>query len=1097
MLIGSAALAAAGAWAEPVDFDVAAQPADGALMDFARQAKVEVIFSFDDLHRAASRGVAGRSEPEDALNRLLTGTGFTARRNARGRFVVVRIVPPVGSIRGRLLAPDGRPAAGVHVMIPAVRMALDTNLAGEFEFTSVKPGVYQLFASGRGYQTLQVDGARVVASRMVTLDALTLEIASDPARMEPFVVEAHSARPFLDDDSGAAGAPRTAIGDLDIPRSENDALSYTVFDRGQIVRSGVINLNDFLKRELLDSDAAALPPEENAAASSFVSGSSNLNLRGYGADATIILVNGRRLPEIVTALPGGGATSSQAPQADVNVIPISMIERIEVLPASSSAVYSGSPVGGVINIVLRPDINTTELTTTYTNALSSYDAPESTVSLLHGETLLGGALRVRLNASYTEVTPPTESELGYIRANLLANPQSEAALYRATPNVSSADGSALFGPGTPSFTSVPEGSDGSGAAAEFSGRQGVQSLGLFQPPGGGLADAPDSLDYPYGRKERSFSLFGSVTYDVNPWIQVGVDASAGRTVNNSGYSVFEGNLVLPANSPFNPFGQAVNVTLNESAPGLGEDFDEAHIDYYSAVAGLLLRLPGGWLASADAQFGLSVTKYRGIEAVDPNRWQQLVDEGVYNPLRDTQAFGPPPQFYDQALVFYGAEGSFVTLGDYDTVDASLRFENPAIQFPTGTGSAQFGGDYRYEGLASYVDSLRYGDGTLTGPPDEWVGRSLQRLSAFGELQAPLVPRRRLPAWIRDIEADVAARYTASDVAHEANLAPTGAVKVDLDGGLSLRASYATSNRFPTPVLSSEVSSSGGAPGSGIVTSEDVYDPKLMQFEMVQASDAPNPNLKPEAAVTQTAGVIYQRGDTHRIRVSVDFVDTVTSGEETYLDAGQVVDLEDLLPDRVVRAPPAAGGVGPITAVYTGTFSLAWRHSYEWNTSLDYTWTDCLGGTLEAYCRWIHFQRYDVELLPASPPVDELRDPDGTTATGLLRDRMNFGAGWSDHAFGFGLDGHYFHSRILPMLEWAAQGSDRVDPYMQYDAYVQRDLGAWLPWRSSRYGIRAEARVDNVFDAGPPKYADDPSGAGVQSYGDWRRRVYSVSVTVSF
>ena len=1097
MLLGTAALAAARARAEPIDFDVAEQPADGALMDFARQAKAEVIFSFDDLHKAVSKGTVGRSEPEDALNRLLTGTGFTARRNARGRFVVVRIMPPVGSIRGRLLAPDGRAAAGVRVMIPEVHMVLDTNIFGEFEFTSVKPGVYQLFASGGGYQTLQVDGAQVVASRTVTLDALTLQVASDPARMEPFVVEAHSARPFLDDDSGATGAPRTAIGDLDIPRSENDALSYSVFDRGQIVRSGVISLNDFLKRELLDSNATEIPPEENGSASGFVSGSSNLNLRGYGADATIILVNGRRLPEIVTALPGGGAQSSQAPQADVNVIPISMIERVEVLPASSSAIYSGSPVGGVINIVLRPDINTTELTTTYTNALARYDAPESSVSLLHGETLLGGALRVRLNATYTTVTPPTESELGYIRANLLANPQPEGALFRATPNVSSANASPLFGPGTPSFASVPAGSDGSGGIAEFAGRRGVQSLGLFQPPGGGLADTPDSLDYPYGRRERSVSLFGSVTYDVRPWLQVGVDASAGRTVNNTGYGVFEGSLVLPANSPSNPFGQAVNVTLNETAPLLGESYDEAHIEYYSAVAGVLLKLPEGWQASADAQYGLSVTRYRGTEAVDPNRWQQLVDEGVYNPLRDTQAFGPPQQFYDKALVFYGAEGSFVTLGDYDTFDASLRFANAGIRFPTGAASVILGGDYRYEGLASYVDTLRYGDGTLTGPPDRWVGRSLQRISVFGELQAPLVPRRRLPAWIQDIGADLAARYTASDVAHEANLAPTGAIKVDFSGGLSLRASYATSNRFPTPVLSSHVSSSGGAPGSGIVTSENVFDPKLMQYETVQASDAPNPSLKPEAAVTQTASVIYQRGDAHRVRVSVDFVDTVTSGEETYLDASQVVDLEDLLPDRVVRAQPAAGGAGAISAVYTGTFSLAWRHSYEWNTSFDYTWTDCLGGTLEAYCRWIRFQRYDVELLPASRPVDELRNPDGTTANGLLRSRMNFGAGWSDRAFGFGVDGHYFHSRVLPMIEWPAQGGDHVDPYLQFDAYVQRDLGAWLPWKSSHYGIRGEARVDNVFDAGPPRYADDPTGAGVQSYGDWRRRVYSLSVTVSF
>lgn len=1083
--------------AEPFDFHVAAQAADGALMDFARQSRAEVIFSFDELHTATSPGVEGRCDPEEALNRLLTGTGFTAHRNLRGRFVVVRITPPVGSIRGRLMLPDGRPAGGIYVLIPRVHMALYTNRLGEFMFTSVKPGTYQVFASGGGFQALQIDDARVVANRVVTLEPLALKVAANPARMAPFVVEARSARPVLDVGDGAPAVPRTAVGDLDLPRSEDDPLSYTVFDRAQIERSGAVNLDDFLKMEVLDSDATTLPPDQSGVTSLFVSGSNNLNLRGYGADATIILVNGRRLPEIVTALPGSGMSQAQAPQADVNVIPLSMIERVELLPASASAIYSGSPVGGVINIVLRPDINRTELTTTYSNALSSYNAPESTVSLLHGETLLGGALHVRLNVTSTSVTPPTESDLGYIRANLAANPQPEGDLYRATPNVSSAAGLPLLGAGTASFTSVPAGSDGSGGISEFGGRQGVESLGLFQAHGGGLADSPDSLDFPYGRRERSLSLFGSVTYDVRPWLQLGVDVDAGRTVNNGGYGVFPGSLVLPASSPFNPFGQAVNVTLNETAPLLGENFDEAHIDHYSAVGGILLALPGGWQASADAQYGLSVTRYRGIEGADPARWQQLVSEGVYNPLRDTQAYGPPQAFYDQALVFYGSEGSYVTLGNYDTFDASLRISNPRVGFPTGRASVTFGGDFRYEGLASYDDILRHGDGTIFGSPVDWVGRSLQRISVFGELQAPLVPRRWLPGWIEGVDTDLSARYTASDVAHEANLAPTAAIKVNLAGGLSLRGSYATSNRFLTPVLSDPVSTSGGAPGSGITTLMSLYDPVLMQSENVLVSDAPNPNLKPEAAVTQTLGAIYQRGDIHRVRVSVDFVDTVTSGEQVYLQPDQVIDLEKLFPDRVIRAPPATGsGVGPITAVYTGNFSLAWRHSYEWNTSLDYAWTDCLGGTLEAYCRWIYFQGYDVETLPGSPPVDELRDPDGAT-NGLLRHRVNFGAGWSDQAFGFGIDGHYFHSRILPMIEWPAQGSDQVDPYLQFDAYLQRDLGAWLPWKSTHFGVRGQLRVDNVFDAGPPKYEGDPSGAGVQSYGDWRRREYSVSVTLSF
>jgi len=1082
--------------AEPVDFNLPAQSADGALMAFCKQARVELLFSFDELHRTRSTAVQGRLEPEEALNRLLKGTGYAAVKNAKGKFVVVQLVQK-GSIRGSLLTPDGSAAERIRVTVPSIGLAAATDKLGCFEFPSMPPGTYALEAEGSGFQPMEIDDVRVTSGRAVLLEALTMQTLSIPAKLAPFVVEAKSVRTGPLSDEDAPPIPRTAVGDLDQPRSENDALDYSIFTRDQISRSGVVNLNEFLQREILDS-SATLPPEQNGTAQSFTSDSRNLALRGYGADATIILVDGRRLPEVVTALPANLTTGPVAPQSDVNVIPMNLIERVEVLPVSASAIYSGSPIGGVINIVLRPNVNTTELTTTYTNALADFDASQSSMSLLHGETLLGGALHVRLNATFTTITPPTESELGYIRASLLENPEPENQLFRATPNVSSASLAPLFGPGTPSFTSVAPGSNGTGGLAAFSGRQGVQELSLYEPPGGGLADSINALDFPYGRKERSESVFGSVTYDAFPWLQVGLDATASRTVNNSGYSVFNGSLDVPAASPFNPFGQDVNVTLNETAPSLGEAYNEAHIDYYSAVLGLLVRGPAEWEASLDAQYGLSVTRYRGIEGVDNARWQQLVDEGTYNPLRDTQVYGPPKEFYDQAVVFYGSEGSFVTLGDYDTFDSSLRISNSAMALPTGIGSITVGGDYRYARLESYVDLLRYGDGSLATLPTTWVGRSLQRLSGFGELKAPLVPSRWLPSWIKSVEADLAARYTTSDIAKEANLAPTGAVKVDFAGGLSARASFATSNTFPPPVFSRGYSEGISTTGTGVVVSTKVFDPRRgEEQETVQASDAFNPNLVPEAAVTQAAGIIYQTGVVHQFRASVDFVNTVTSGEIVYLQAPQVVDLESVFPQRVSRAQASPGdpfGVGPITSVLTGNFNLAWRHSYEWSASLDYAWNKCMGGSLEAYCRWIYFPRYDLENFPGTSPVDELRAPDGNVS-GLLPMRTNFGAGWSNRVYGFGMDGHYYSAQILPVVEQAVQGSDRIDPYWQLDAYLQGDIGRWIPWKSPHYGLKGQLRVDNVFGARPPRYADDPTG--VQSYTDWRGRVYSLSVTMTF
>jgi len=633
--------------------------------------------------------------------------------------------------------------------------------------------------------------------------------------------------------------------------------------------------------------------------------------------------------------------------------------------------------------------------------------------------------------------------------------------------------------------------------AAFAGREGLRNFRLFDSPGG-LATSPDSLDYPYGRRQRGTSYFASATYDVLPWLQLGLDGIFTHTVVNRGYNVFAGDLTLGADSPFNPFQQDLAISLNETAPLLGEKYSEARLDFSSIVAGLLLQL-ADWRVSLDSQYGHNVTRYRGIAGVDSNRWQQLVNSGVYNPLRDTQRYGPPPQFYDQVLIYYGGKGRFVTLGNYQTLDAAIRIGNPSLSLPTGGGAINFGSDYRRNQLASYTDEQRYGDGSLAGVPAQWTGRTLQRISVFGELQAPLVPARWLPDWLRKIEADLAVRYTVADTAQETNVAPTAGLKIDFANGLSLRGSIATSNRFDTPYLSGKVAAPGGTAGGGEVVSTSIFDPLRHQTYNVLAQDALNSNLRPEAAITRTVGMLFQRGQTHRFRASVDFVDTQKSGELANLDAQAVMNLEGSLPGRVVRTPLAPGdpsGAGLVTSVLTGNFNLAWRHSQNWNTSLDYAWTECLNGKFELYARWAYFQRFDLQVLPTSPVVDELRAPDGATS-GLLKHRLNFGAGYSRPHYGFGIDGHYFHSRILPALEWPGQGGDRIAPYWQFDAFVQSDLTRWLPLKNPRFGLRGQLRINNLFAPQLPKYANDVSGAGVQSYGDWRGRTCSISLTATF
>jgi len=1095
LLVGWCCLLPALARPDPVEFNLPAQPMVDALLAFSRQAKVEILFSFDELREVRSNEVVGRYEPTDAVSRLLRGTDFVARRNDQGKFVVTRIPRATGSIKGKLRTSDGTPARGVRVTVSEAQQSTETDSRGEFAFTALPPGIYQLVAAGAGYEPLPIVGIRVLAGRVSLVDTQQMRTADEVTRLAPYVVTGESDRRRLFDGSGAYLGPRVAAGNLDLPRTADDALPYAIYTRSQITRSGVVNLNEFLQRELVDSDAATRPPEEDASTKqpSYAVGSTNLNLRAYDADETVVLVNGRRLPEVVTS----GGASTLPP--DVNFVPLSLVQQIEVLPASAASLYSGNPVGGVINIVLRPDPEgeLTEVNTTYTNALHRFDAPQSSVSLLHGRTLLGGALRVRLSTSFTRTMPPTEAELGYIRAHVHPSTEPSDPVYGATPNIRSANLTPLFGPDSSPVTSVAPGADGTGGLAAFANRDGVRNLDLFASPGG-LAASPDSRDFPYGRRQQRATYFASATYDMLPSLQVAVDGIYARTVVTRGYDVETADLALRADSPLNPFKQDVQVSLIETAPLLGEGYSEARIEFAAAVLGLLVKLPSDWRAAVDAQYAHNLAKYRGLVGADATRWQQLVDEGIYNPLRDTQVHGPPPEFYDQVLIYYGSRGRFVTLGNYDTVDASARFTNQSLVLPTGLGAVNVGADYRRMHLADYTNVQRYGDGSLAADPVQWQGRILQRYSVFGEVQAPVLPKPRLPRWLRRLDADLAVRYIAADTSRESYFAPTGGLKAELAGGFTLRGSFAVSNRYPTPFMSKQVAAPSDL-GSGEVSSVRISDPVRGQSYDVQAREALNPDLRPESAATQTVGAIFERGKDHRFRVALDFVDTRKTNELISLDPQTVMDLESLFPGRVIRAPLAPGDAhtaGLVTSLLTGNVNAARRHSQNWNATLDYAWTKCVGGTLGLYGRLVWFERFDRQVFPDSPVVDELRLPDGWV-NGLLQYRANFGAGWSNRDYGFGLDGHYFGSRALPAIEWPSQGGTQIDHCWQFDAFLQGDVGRWLPWKSSRFGLRGQVRVNDVFGAHLPNYANDPSGAGVQPYGDWRGRTYSVSLTATF
>ena len=117
-----------------------------------------------------------------------------------------------------------------------------------------------------------------------------------------------------------------------------------VIDRAAIQASGKVTLGDLIQEIPSVSGDATNPRVNNGGGA----GSSTVSLRGLGSARTLILVNGKRVVN-----------------NDVNAIPASMVERIEVLKDGASAVYGSDAIGGVVNFILRSDYQGAQISTNF------------------------------------------------------------------------------------------------------------------------------------------------------------------------------------------------------------------------------------------------------------------------------------------------------------------------------------------------------------------------------------------------------------------------------------------------------------------------------------------------------------------------------------------------------------------------------------------------------------------------------------------------------------------------------------------------------------------------------------------------------------
>ena len=125
--------------------------------------------------------------------------------------------------------------------------------------------------------------------------------------------------------------------------------------REDIVISGVSDVSEMIRNLEIASGSDTAPQNETRFNGNSGSGLANVNLRGVGPTATLVLMDGKRLPYAGQKLADGDRF------VDVNSIPITMVQRVEVLKDGGSASYGSDAIAGVVNFITRSDFEGFEL----------------------------------------------------------------------------------------------------------------------------------------------------------------------------------------------------------------------------------------------------------------------------------------------------------------------------------------------------------------------------------------------------------------------------------------------------------------------------------------------------------------------------------------------------------------------------------------------------------------------------------------------------------------------------------------------------------------------------------------------------------------
>ena len=822
-----------------------------------------------------------------------------------------------------------------------------------------------------------------------------------------------------------------------IKRSNLDSPSpVMIFDAQQLLDTGITTLGEFAR--YLPQNAESLSDSQSGGTS--FQGGSSFNLRGIGLDATLTLVNGRRVAPF-------GASGDESPFVDINSIPVAAIERIEVLKDGASAIYGSEAVAGVVNIITRKNMEGVTVEGGYMTTTDG-DGDEWDINV-------AGGWRSE-STSMTGTLSYFSRDIIYLRDREWSSDvdYSDQGGRNSRSSLSSPPSAFLLDSG--GFLADPECPEHTEQNSLDIRVPGLNERCLFNWANFASTQQPSDRFGMTAFLEHAFrpdlSLFAEFLFNRNKTTSVGAPTPIS-------------NIFVPQYHPDNPFGE--DVLLRMRTLDTGERGFETKATTWRALAGVRGFI-SDWEWETAAMASESQTDESGFNLILAEEFGEAL-LGFGGPNRDQfyNPFGLNTQNSPEVIEPFLITGA----GTRETtkeLTLDLQITGEFGKLPGGAIGSAFGMQLRSQKLKQEADEERLAGAVLGG------GGGLSPIDADRDIYS-LFAEFALPLH-RTLEAQLAVRYD-----HYDDFGSTTNPKIGLGwrpfDEILLRATWGTSFRPPTfRELHDPAFSSVGfieedphrCPATG-----DVFD---CFGNVVDAEFSGNPDLEPDKGQTMLLGVAWEPGFAPGLELSLDFwrikhKDRILNSSTNFLSFLFLSEMDPFLNPFTQRAPQTEEDMalsipGVITRLTDTYFNGDTLDTKGIDFDIRYTWNSDRAGTFDVALSYTYLDEYIFGIDLAGFTAREDWAGWYGIAGGLPKHRGNLRFGWSKNAHGasalISYAGEYESWRTLYI-----GGVNTGEPFI-IDDYTQLDLQYSYVFSRLRDGmLRIGCR--NCMDKDPPVY----------------------------